>query len=149
MNASTMVNTPGGYYALAYWLGCNLIILFSPKKLKMLPRIGVQVLFLSLLMFIMTISDNKSDYMFVPLMLLYMFMIYVDIYINCMYDAKTVLHFAVRAFILGEFAASFEWQIYYYVIENQFLPKNWITDLLFLVIAYGLIFAIFYQFEKK
>ena len=149
MTTAAMIHTPGVYYALTYWLACNLLIWFSPKRLNSKQRIVVQGIFLTVLVSIMTLSDDKSNVMFVPLMLLYIGMIYGDIYINCLYDARTAVHFAVRAFIVGEFAASFEWHIYYYAINNWKIPHSRLTDLLFVTVIHALLFITFAQLEKK
>lgn len=150
MNAATIVHTPGGYYAIAYWLSCNLIIWFSPLRPKRLSeRIIVQIIFLVVLFSAMTISDDKTNAIFVPLMILFVLMIYADIYYHCRYNAKTALHFAIRAFIIGEFAASFEWQIAYYGVNNWKTPINQMGEIAILVIIHAIIFTILFQFEKK
>lgn len=149
MNTSAIVHTPGGYYALAYWLSCNLIILLSPVRHNGLKRIVFQIIFFIVLFTIMALSDDKSNLVFVPLMLLYLLMIYMNIYYNCRYNARTALHFAVRAFIIGEFAASFEWQIAYYVINNWNIPLNRLTDTTILILIHTLVFTVLYRLEKK
>lgn len=146
---SIISHTPGVYYAVAYWLSCNLIIMFSPKRLSLKKRLISQVILLMVLITIMSLSDNKSDIMFVPLMLLYVGMIYLVIYLNCRYDSKTALHFTIRAFIIGEFAASFQWQIQYYVKENLNLPIGYWMDALALISIHFVVFYVLWRFEKK
>ncbi len=149
MNSETMIHTPGGYYALAYWLACNLILWFSPLKLNRGKRIVIQSMFFVILLLIMTVSDDKPDAAFVPLMLLYVLMIYLDIYINCRYDARTALHFAIRVFIIGEFAASFQWQMEYYTRMNFSIPSTWIVDMLILLGIHTIVFGVLANLEKK
>lgn len=146
---SVIIHTPGIYYAIAYWLSCNLIICLSPRKLDIKKIAIVQSIFLITLLTIMINSDNKSNAIFVPLMIFYVMLIYADIYINCKYDAKTAFHFAVRAFIIGEFTASFEWHISYYAINNWNIPLNRITDTVFLISIHFLMYSFLYCLEKK
>lgn len=147
--ASSMVHTPGGYYAIAYWLSCTLMIWLSPRKLELKKMAIVQCAFLPILLILMTASDDKSNSIFVPLMVLYFLLIYADIYINCTYDIKTATHFAVRAFITGEFTASFEWQIAYYAMKNWKIEFNMFTDIVFLIILHLVMYSILYNLEKK
>lgn len=148
MEAQNIVNTPGIYYALAYWLSCNLIILNSPRRISRNKSIIIQLIFGSLLSVIMVISDGIV-LLFIPLIVLYMVMIFCSIYMNCSYDVKTAVYFAVRAFIIGEFAASFEWQISYYAVNAMHVPlKAWINAVI-LVVVYGIVFLALYQLEKR
>ncbi len=149
MNPETIIHTPGGYYAFAYWLACNLILWYSPLKQSRIKRVITQAVFFAVLLSIMTISDDKPDAAFVPLMLLYVIMIYVDIYINCRYDSKTALHFAIRAFIIGEFAASFQWQMEYYARTNVNVPESWFVDMGILLGVHLIVFGLLGQLEKK
>jgi hypothetical protein len=146
---ATIIHTPGEYYAIAYWLSCNLIICCSPRKLNIKNIAIVQSIFLIVLLTIMINSDDKSNAVFVPLIILYVMIIYGDIFINCKYDAKTAFHFASRAFIIGEFMASFEWQIFYYTINNWNIPLNRITEIVFLISIHFIMYSILYFLEKK
>ena len=148
MGGETIVNTPGVYYALAYWLSTNLIIWNSPKRITLGKRILVQVIFLVLLVTIMAASDGVVV-LFVPLMFLYMLMIFLSIYINCAYDEKTAIYFAVRAFMIGEFTASLEWQVAYYAISATFLPNTVWTELIILAAVHGVAFFLLYLLEKR
>lgn len=147
--AASMVHTPGGYYAIGYWLGCNLFIWLSPKKLEIKKIVLLQSLFLPMLFILMTASNDKSNSVFVPLMVFYFLLIYVDIFITCKYDIRTAAHFAVRAFITGEFTASFEWQISYYAVKNWNIPFNAITAAVFLITLHFIMYSILYYLEKK
>ncbi len=148
MAGQSITNTPGIYYALAYWLSCNMIILISPKRIDKLKIIGVQMIFLFLLASIMIASDGVVR-LFIPFMMLYIIMIFFSIFINCLYDIKTALYFAVRAFIIGEFTASFEWQIVYYSGNSWNVPLNRLTEVLFIIGVHTIVYFVLYQLEKK
>ncbi len=89
MSGVESVNTPGFYYAIAYGLSCILIILNSRRRFNAVKTILMQIIFFLLLSGIMIVSDG-IEALFVPLMLLYMFLIFLNIYLNCTYDRKTV-----------------------------------------------------------
>ncbi len=143
------INTPGGYYAVAYWISCCMMILNSPKredrKTGALSAAALGVLLFTL----MTVTHGSSQYLFIPFMILYFFIMWLIIRINCVYDFMTSLYFTARAFIVGEFIASFEWQVFYYAVNYFGMPRNpAATVLLLLLVDGGLIFLI-YRLERK
>ncbi len=149
MNAETWVNTPGIYYAIAYWLGSNLMILNGPRRTGWQRTALVQGTFLVLLSTIMTVSDGSAEYLFIPFMMLYMLMIWGSLYINCEYDMQTAAYFAVRAFIIGEFMASFEWQLFYYAVRNLEVPVSLAVNAGFLIVIHGLVYTILFRLERQ
>ncbi len=148
MSGVESVNTPGFYYAIAYGLSCILIILNSRRRFNAVKTILMQIIFFLLLSGIMIVSDG-IEALFVPLMLLYMFLIFLNIYLNCTYDRKTALYYAIRAFIIGEFTASLEWQIFYYAVAEGLVPLNWSINTIFLLVIHGISFALLFFLEHK
>ena len=148
MDGQNIANTPGIFYAIAYLLSCSLMIVNGPMKRNRCQTVLIQALLGVLLTCIMVFSDGVVIF-FIPFMLLYMGIIFSSIYINCSYDVKTAAYFAVRAFIIGEFAASFEWQIAYYLVHYLKVPKSRLTDIVILIVVYGIVFLALYQLEKK
>ncbi len=53
--------------------------------------------------------------------------------------------YAIRAFILAEFAASFEWQIHIFFAEHRL--DSWYVSVFFLVLIYGMIYTGMYMIE--
>lgn len=111
---TSLQHTPGLFYALAYWCSACLSIFISPKRLKWQSLVGVQFLFLVVLTVLMVVSDGVTI-IFIPMMLLYVFLILSDIHLTCRYDLQTSIYFAVRTFIIGEFIASLTWQVSFYM----------------------------------
>lgn len=155
MSMETIMDAPVMNYAIAYWLGCLLYISLNEKRKQ-----GVQLWVQEAAFFlIMTItcavintlfSDSHYDLLFYWVnMLLNLLCIYLNIYFCCNITPMTAGYYCVKAFILGEFTASLEWQLYYFCL--RFLKGKAISFLsfpFFLAIS-GLVFWMMYQLEKK
>ncbi|HEL1648392.1 GHKL domain-containing protein [Streptococcus suis] len=148
--SETLQHTPGLFYALAYWVSTCLSIIISPKKQSIQKIIGIQLIFLLLLTFLMVITDGITV-IFFPMMLLYLFILYLNIQLICKYDIRTSIYFVVRTFIIGEFIASLTWQVTFYAMT--FLDKG--VDTLSYAIGMGITLPIvivslyFMELEQK
>lgn len=142
-------NTPGLYYALAYWLGCVFYIHFLPKRLSgwklNLIRYGMLIPMALLLL----VVDHVSVVWFVPNVLARIGLMFLCIWVCCDIDWYKAGYFCGRAFILAEFAASLEWQLFYYALTVLGLPLRFDLNLLFLLVTHGLVFGLMYFLEKN
>lgn len=142
-------NTPGAYYAIAYWLGCWIVVLNGPRKRKWPRTIAGMTIFGTVLVTLMSITHGTSQYLFIPYMILFFMIMCTAIYCECVYDARTVLYFTARAFIAGEFIASLEWESFYYVLKFLNMESNFLINILMMVIVDGVLFLVLYHIEKK
>ena len=143
------VNTPGGYYAIAYIISCVMMIENSPKKLERKARMGTILGFGILLYTLMSVTHGSGKLLFVPFMIMYFLMIWITIFLNCKYDIGTSIYFTARSFIIGEFIASFEWELFYYLTHFKVLPMNELTNICILIVVDGVCITILYYLEKK
>lgn len=142
-----MAHTPGIFYAIAYWASALLTVFMAPRRYSTISTICLQLLFLLALSFLMTVSDGIKA-IFIPMMLLYVALIFLFLFSLCRYDLRTSIYFTVKTFIVGEFIASFIWQVFLYaarVLQFQ-------TDLShYVIVVIGvlpLVMAGLYLFEK-
>ncbi len=147
--AVDLTNTPGAYYLLAYFLSSCLYISMNPKRMKGWKLYGVQLLFLIILGNFIIVTDQIMVALFVPCVLIEIFILWLSIYVCCDMDWKKAAYFCVRVFILGEFAASLEWQLFYYGLMNLQVELNVGWNLLFLVSSHTLVFGIMYFLERR
>lgn len=147
--AVDLTNTPGAYYLLAYFLSSCLYISMNPKRMKGWKLYGVQLLFLIILGSFIIVTDQIMVALFVPCVLIEIFILWLSIYVCCDMDWKKAAYFCVRVFILGEFAASLEWQLFYYGLMNLQVELNVGWNLLFLVSSHTLVFGIMYFLERR
>lgn len=142
-------NTPGVYYFLAYFLSSCLYISLNPKRFKGAKLAGILLLFFVVLGSIMISTDQITVVLFIPCVLLEIFILWLSIYICCDFSWRNATYFCIRAFILGEFAASLEWQLYYYGLTNLHLEPKLGYNLLFLLISHTVVFGTMYFLEKR
>lgn len=142
-------NTPGIYYALAYWMSSVFYVGMNPHRITGWKLRGVQVLFLVGLVVFMVATDGIDIVLFLPCILLDVLMMFLCLKICCDMDWKKAAYFCVRTFILGEFAASIEWQLFYYGLTRLQVPLNFKWNLVFLVLSHGMVFGIMFLLERK
>lgn len=146
---SGLSNTPGIYYALSYWMSSVFYVGMNHKRLTGRKLRGVQALFLLILASFMIATDGIDVVLFIPCILLDVLMMYLCLKVCCDMDWKKAVYFCVRTFILGEFAASFEWQLFYFGLINLRIPLNFGWNLLFLVFSHGAVFGIMFLLERR
>ena len=142
-------NTPGAYYAIAYWINCWILVLNGPRKRKWLQTIAGMIVFGIVQVTLMSITHGMSQYLFIPNMILFFLIMCAAIYYECEYDIKTTLYFAARAFIGGEFIASLEWQIFYYALKFFDVQANIVVNVLLVMIVDGSLFVVLNRIERK
>ncbi|WP_099467646.1 sensor histidine kinase [Konateibacter massiliensis] len=142
-------NTPGWNYAIAYCLAVLMYIQLNPKRMPLYKRLGVQALFCTAIITFMVFTDGLPVYLFVPCMLCSILLMYLFIYVCCDVSAMKTGYILARAFILGEFAASLEWQLYYYSVSSLYLPGRVIYRIIFMLFLHAIVFGLMYFLEKK
>lgn len=149
MNLSELSNTPGQYYAFAYWLSVMLYLSLAPRRIRGIKFLGIGFLFLVFLMSFMTITHNIPVIWFVPTMIVTVASMFIMIYLCSELNLVNAGYFCVRAFILGELAASLEWQLFYYGLITLQLPPNIGVNLIFLTLSHSIVFGFMYLVERK
>lgn len=144
-----LTNTPGIYYFIAYFLSSCLYISLNPKRRKGIRLLGIQLLFFLILGSFMIATDQIMVALFVPCILIEISIMWFLIYASCDMDKKTAAYFCIRAFILGEFAASLEWQLFYYGLMNWQLELSMKWNLFFLCSSHVVVFGIMYLLENR
>jgi hypothetical protein len=144
-----LAETPGGVYALAYWLGAILFISVRPKKMSTLPLLLTSLFFLVLLVGSMELNHPVSKAWFIPSIMLYILITGIFIHVSVEMSLKDVLYYTAMAFLIGEFIGSLSWQLYYFSIKNDYFPNQFWTSILFLGFMEILIFMTIWLIEYK
>lgn len=149
MTPPDLSHTPGVYYAVAYWLSCTFYILQLPRRLSPLLIAAVQGSFLALLGTFMFFTDGLPVPWFLPCMSAIILLILLDIKLCCSLNWLQCGYACIRAFILGEFAAALEWQLFYFGLTALGLPLQMWVNLLFLLLAHAIVFGGIYLLERN
>jgi hypothetical protein len=149
MNSAEIVNTPGYYYAIAYWLSIFVIVSTNKRRIYGWKYFVANTLSAAVLIIYMNVTDGIRKELFIPVMATIIAMLLFYIYICCDFGLKKAGYFCVKAFINGEFAASLCWQIHYYFVIQDIRPKPvafW--HCMELILVYGVLFFTVYLLEK-
>lgn len=142
-------HTPGIYYAIAYWLSCSFFIRMCPRRLSGWKSAAVHLLFFAAIAAFMVLTDGIMVVWFFPCVIFYVFLMLLFIKVCCGMDWAKTGYFCARAFILGEFAASLEWQLFYFAATILGVPMRMYVKLLFLVGSHFFVFGIMNLMERK
>lgn len=149
MNTMNLADTPGYYYAIAYWLSALLIVMQNKKRIKSRGWWGVQLCFLIAITVLMTVTANPDRIFFLPIMALCIFILFLQIYTCADFTPTVAGYYCARAFICGEFTASLGWQIYFYSVAGLHLKRSYLTSSLLIAVVYAVVFAVFWFLDTK
>ena len=122
METEVLGNIPRLYTALADWLACLLYLFFLPKRTAGWRRYTIHAVFLLLLGVFMQATGQVPQFWFLPCIAVSILIMYLYIRMQTDVPARCAGYYCVRAFILGELAASLEWQLYYYMAGQHGTP---------------------------
>ncbi len=144
-----LTNTPGIYYALAYGLSAFLYVWLNRHKEPFRRRLFVFFGLWAFMGVFMTLTNLVPQAWFISCMLVDVGLIFLMIFSSCSIPILNTVYFTAQAFIMGEFAASLEWQLFYYGLTELGIPLRLWTNLLFLVVCHGSVFGILYKLERR
>ena len=120
---------------------------FLPQRKALQPTWIIRIFFLPVIVVWMTVTDGVPQMIFPLTMAVSIFLIFCFFHATCRIDTAKSVYYCVRAFILGEFTASFGWQIYYYSQRQMPWLKNPAANVVFVIVTYGISLAAAYYVE--
>lgn len=142
-------HTPGLYYALAYWISALVFLSVNRRRFDNGRQGWLSALFLLVLAAFMCWTDGVTDWLFVLSMLTILSLIFLFFWLSADVSVMKALYFSLRIFILGEFAAALEWQLYYYGLTALGFPLSMGVNLLFLLLVHPVVFSCAYLLERR
>ncbi len=141
--------TPGIYYAIGYWLSALYYVLTHPRRQKgrrIALVMGTGLVVLSLWM---TFTKDVPQMLFIPTVCVSLILLMAMVQLSLRVRRWEAGYVTMRAFLLGEFAASLEWQLFHYGLVAMDLPLNMGVNLIFLTVVHGSIFLIVWLLERR
>jgi len=138
---------PRVYTAISEWLSCMIYILMMHKKGDKLKRICIYIGMLFIQIVWLVVSSRFNIVLWIPSMVVAVFLMFLFIDLSCHISHKDSAYFTIRAFVLAELMASFEWQIFCFFFAKAKIPK--VNEILLLVTIYGAISVMVYMLEKQ
>jgi hypothetical protein len=148
MNDISLTEIPRLYTGIAEWAACSIYIVMLKKKFHGYSLIAAMLIALLLQCGTQLIAGILPKPLWMLGMLLAISLMLVYLNYVCEFTWSNAGYYCVRAFILAEFAASLEWQLYYYIALSTNNISLWLNVLVFFVI-YGAVFGGIYFLEKK
>lgn len=139
---------PRLYTALAEWGACTIYIMSLKRKVGNGKLAVIAGFWLLLQGMLLGLTGNAPIVFWIPVMMLAVASMFFYLYTTCDIPKADIGFCCARIFVLAEFAAALEWQIYSFFV-NQGMPRdNWRRNLFCLVI-YGAIFLGDYLLEIR
>ncbi len=144
-----LINVPREITALAEWLFALVIIIFARKRLSGWKLYGVIFGWLVIQVAYMVGTGYLPVGFWIPAMIGAVASIVLFIYVTTDLDLTASTLFAAQSFVIAEFAASFEWQFYYFIFNDTQLAQNFWIGYAFAIGMYLLIFIVVYLLQKR
>ncbi len=147
MLQSDIVNTPGYYYGIAYFVSAISILLTNKKRFGIGQEIIKDIVFFVILMLFMIFTDGLTS-IFAVSMVIIILMLYIFLRISINVRKRTAAFYCAKSFLYGELMASFSWQLYYYCIQRYHLEEVLWFKILELFMCYAIFFTVQFLFER-
>lgn len=148
MNDIAMLDIPRIYTAIAEWAACTVYICMLTKRKHKLPLPAAAVFAFLLQWVIQSFAGCLPIVLWIPGMVSAIAVMLFYIYYCCQITWKNAGYYTVLAFILAEFVASLEWQLYCHIAVTFQNESLWMA-ILVLILVYGIIFAGIWLLERK
>ena len=149
----TVVNTPGYYYAISYWLSALVMILVHGCGKKDVWKYVHGVLSFISIFTVMFFTDGIKQMFFMPLMVCVFLLMLLYIRMAGELPWRETGFFCAKAFINAEFAASLCWQIHYFYTgdfsgQEKGTPEQMLWCVLHMVVIYAVLYILIYLIER-
>ena len=142
-------HTPGYFYALAYVLSA-LVFLSTAEHPRLRTRCVLVTLgFYLTLTGLMVATDGVEGWLFVLTMSVVFTIVFLYFLLVDDFSWQKALYFAIRSFILGELAASLQWQFFRFSVLSLGLPFTRWSSILFAAAVYAFVFMITWLIEVR
>ena len=149
----TVVNTPGYYYAISYWLSALVMILVHGCGKKDVWKYVYGVLSFISIFTVMFFTDGIKQMFFMPFMICVFLLLLLYIRMAGELPWRETGFFCAKAFINAEFAASLCWQIHYFYTgdfsgQEVGTPEQMLWRVLHMIVIYAVLYILNYLLER-
>jgi hypothetical protein len=144
----TLPDIPRLYTALAEWASCLVYILVVHQGSRGFRLFLKAALALALQCAIQIFAGSLPLFFWIPGMALAVCGMYLFIFISADLSVRDAGYGCARAFILAEFSASLEWQLYCYFL-NVGTNRITLIGIGFMILVYALVFIAMYAVENR
>lgn len=139
---------PRLHTALAEWMSCMILLSLVPRRLKGW-RFGLAAGGALIIMYVWLEATRPLTSVFWMLaMAVAVGLMFLMMLLLGRMNAVTTAYCTIRAFLLAEFAASLEWQLYSFFHHSVEL-SHWMMALLSIAVVYAAVFSVSYFIERR
>lgn len=149
MTSVVWVDPPGFLYGISYVMATVCYLFFIRKKSIRNTKILWGLLLGAALVFVMTITDDAPQSWFFPLVACEVGALYGMLYLGLETNGVETLYYTCHMFIIGEFCASLEWLLCYFITGAKGLLHPSVLQLVWLVVIYILVLAVVTVIGKR
>lgn len=135
--------------AVAEWASCLALIFFLEKRYGNWTTVLLSAAALAAMIAFHLLAGILPVVFWIPGMVAAVGLMFFFILITCKVSLLTAGCWTAQAFIMAEFAASLEWQLYYAVAQEFNLWDNLVAEYLFAFIIYVLLFSGAFLLEHR
>ena len=146
MNLS-ILDMPRAYTAIAEWMAVMLYALSYPPRLPRKSYAVTSVCALAVQTAFLVVTEDISLYLWLPCMMMAVGMMLGWLLLLCDVSVKEAAYACVRAFILAEFTAAWEWQIHRFFWPAE--DPVWWQQHGLMILSFGAIFLVMYLLEHR
>ena len=140
---------PKAFTALAEWLACVVYLVACTRRPPQGWQYAVLAGGLALLLAVQCAISVVPLWLWIPGMLVALAAMYGIIRLYRPTNRATGAYWLMRAFVLAEFAAAIEWQLFVFVERNYDVPRSDWFSMLVLVVVYAVLFAAAFALELR
>ncbi|BCN29196.1 ATP-binding protein [Anaeromicropila herbilytica] len=148
MNDVVLTEIPRLYTAIAEWAACTIYILMLKKRFRGVTLITTIISALLIQCGVQLVAGTLPNTFWILGMTVAIGMMLLYIHYCCEVTWINAGYYCVMTFIIAEFAASLEWQLYYYTVCTTG-NTSLLLELFVLITVYGAIYFGLFLLEKK
>lgn len=149
MESNILLEIPRLHTALAEWAACMIFVLILKNRFQGKKLIAFSVIGLVIQGAFQIFAETLPLELWVPAMLFAVGFMFIFIYKSCIISARDAFYCCIRAFVLAEFAASLEWQIFCFMNLNKESNLFYFGQIGIMLVVYSIIFFAAYRLEHK
>lgn len=140
---------PKAFTALAEWLACVVYLTACSRRRPDVRQCAVLCGGLAALLAVQFAIGIVPLWLWIPGMMVALGVMYGIIRLCRPTNRATSVYWLMRAFVLAEFAAAIEWQLFVFVERNYDMPPGAWFGMLFLIATYAMLFAAAFALELR
>lgn len=140
---------PKAFTAIAEWLACVVYLLASTRARPRPRQCAVLAGGLVALLIVQHLIGIVPLWLWIPGMVLAVAIMHAMMRAYRPINRATSAYWLARAFVLAEFAAALEWQLYVFMVRNMGMPAEPWCAAVFLAVVYAVQFLLAYVLELR